>query len=181
MPKKFLPIVILIAIVAIAGAAIYHYRGDIAGGAQESIRETLKAKSGGDCWYANVCGDLAYYDCGADTDAPAYFVNLAEKKTVGECGGTCRGAGAARCQGVCPPPQWTCDLQAVNPADVPKLLSLNEGLAQDRSLRKVLRPFDAPFPKEGAPAAPAANPAPKEEVFAAPGESAPEEEQGTDQ
>ncbi|RZA07275.1 MAG: hypothetical protein EOP11_08155 [Proteobacteria bacterium] len=179
MPKKFLPL-ILIALLALVGAAIYHFRGDLAGGAQESIRETLKAKSGGDCWYANVCGDLAYYDCGADTDAPAYFVNLAEKKTVGECGGTCRGAGAARCQGECPPAQWNCELHTVNPADVPKLYSLNEDLSKERSLRKVLRPFDSPFPRDGAAAPAPGNPAgPKEEVFAPAGSQGQEEEQGT--
>jgi hypothetical protein len=178
MPKKFFPVIIVIALVALVGAAIYHFRSDIEVGAQDSIRETLKKKSGGECWYANVCGDLAYYDCGAETDAPAYFVNLAEKKTVGECGGICRGAGAARCQGVCPPPQWTCDLHAINPSDVPKLISLNEALGQDRSLGKVLRPFDSPFPKEGAPAV-AAPSAPKEEVFAPEGQGEPEEEQGT--
>jgi len=164
--------------VAFAGAAIYHFRGDIAGGAQETMRETLRKKSGGDCWYANICGNLAYYDCGAENDAPAYFVDLAEKRTVGECGGVCRGAGAARCPGVCPPATWTCDLNDVNPADLPKLVALNEALGQDRSLGKVLRPFDPPFPKDGAAPAPAV-PAAGEAVFAAPGENPPEEEQGT--
>lgn len=178
MPKKYVPLVILLVLAVLVGAAIYHFRNDLAGGAQENIRETLKAASGGDCYYSNICGDLAYYDCGAENDAPAYFVNLAEKKTVGECGGVCRGAGAARCQGTCPPPEWTCDLVSVSPVDLPKLLELNKAIKEDRSLRKVLRPFDSPFPKEAAPADPAK---PKEEVFAPPGQAGESEEgeQGT--
>lgn len=173
MPKNFLPFAILFVLVAGVGAAIFLYRGELAGGAQGQLLQTFKEKSGGECWYANVCGDLAYYDCGAETDGPAYFVNLTEKRTISECGGHCRGAGAARCLSDCPPSAWTCGLHTVAATDVPKLLSLNEALGKERSLKAVIGAFDAPFPKKGEIAPPSTTETPvqpRESIFASPGE-----------
>jgi hypothetical protein len=64
-----------------------------------------------------VCGDLAYVDCDAAADGPAYYLRRGTGALISACGGSCmvlmeRGGADTEqgkvCRTLCPPPGWTC-------------------------------------------------------------------------
>jgi hypothetical protein len=69
------------------------------------------------CKGPEVCGDLAYVDCNAAADGPAYYLRKRDGTEISACGGRCmilmeRGGADTEqgkvCRTLCTPPAWRC-------------------------------------------------------------------------
>ena len=93
MSKQKIAILFFFIVFSVAGAAF----------ALNDKSVQVKMKFGPDCQIVHTCDDMAYVDCGAAVDGPAYYLDK-DLEIIGTSGGLCEQG----CSGA--PEVWTiCD------------------------------------------------------------------------
>ena len=103
MPRKiFLYIGLGVIIICIAAANLY-----LSAQRVNPVTKTINPKAYGPLCgeISGICNGIVAINCQAEVDGPFYYVDGRTGDIISTCGGECL---FGSCEGMCPPPAWTC-------------------------------------------------------------------------